>query len=340
MTSGGTSRLRSAPSSEAMRRAQRLAVVSARAPSARGLLASLMLHAGAAGLAATGLFAAGAPTGPGEPQAIAVVFAPGLPAPPPPGLAESRSVSPAPPPDANGREDRAADTPPERAEAEPSHAESAPEDVASESTAGAIQPVAETAPEPAPEPDPPQDAPGEPPRAHAATAEGPPVSQPPPPPPPPPRNATKAQPSQDVASPSRPGRPGPSRAQAPTAETRGETHGSAGQPAGRSDVAGPPATAAEAAPILVSNPGFRRPPTPPSYPRQAVARGIEGTVLLRALIGPDGETIEIRIHRSSGAVLLDQAAVEAVRHWAFRPALVGGRAVPAWVEVPVRFRLD
>jgi protein TonB len=90
----------------------------------------------------------------------------------------------------------------------------------------------------------------------------------------------------------------------------------------------------------VSNPGFRWPPAPPAYPRQAIARGIEGTVMLRVLIGPDGETIEIRIHRSSGAVLLDQAAVEAVRRWAFRPAVVGGRAVPAWVEVPVRFRLD
>lgn len=92
--------------------------------------------------------------------------------------------------------------------------------------------------------------------------------------------------------------------------------------------------------MLVSNPGFRRPPMPPVYPRQAIARGIEGTAVLRVLIGQDGETIEIRIHRSSGAALLDQAAIEAVRRWAFRPAVVGGRAVAAWVEVPVRFRLE
>ncbi|WP_291299027.1 energy transducer TonB, partial [Elioraea sp.] len=92
-------------------------------------------------------------------------------------------------------------------------------------------------------------------------------------------------------------------------------------------------------PILVTNPGFRSPPRPPTYPQAAVARGLEGTVLVRVLIAPDGTTREVVLHRSSGATLLDRAALEAVRHWAFMPAAVGGRAVPAWVEVPVRFRL-
>lgn len=110
--------------------------------------------------------------------------------------------------------------------------------------------------------------------------------------------------------------------------------------AGRPDAAGPPAPSAEAGPILVSHPGFRRPPVPPVYPRQAIARGIEGTTVLRVLIGPDGATVEVRIHHSSGATLLDRAAVAAVERWAFRPAVVGGRAVPAWVEVPVRFRIE
>lgn len=39
-------------------------------------------------------------------------------------------------------------------------------------------------------------------------------------------------------------------------------------------------------------------------------------------------------------MLLDRAAVEAVERSAFQPAIVGGRAVPAWVEVPVQFRLE
>lgn len=93
------------------------------------------------------------------------------------------------------------------------------------------------------------------------------------------------------------------------------------------------------APLLSAHPGFRRPPTPPVYPRPAVLRGIEGTVLIRVLIGADGEPLEVRVHRSSGSELLDHAAYEAVRRWAFRPAIVAGRPQPAWVEVPVRFEL-
>ncbi|WP_239451496.1 energy transducer TonB [Elioraea rosea] len=92
-------------------------------------------------------------------------------------------------------------------------------------------------------------------------------------------------------------------------------------------------------PILVTNPAFRHPPRPPAYPPAAVARGLEGTVLIRALVSPDGTTVEIRLERSSGVALLDRAALAAVRGWAFRPASVGGRTVPAWVEVPVHFRL-
>jgi protein TonB len=108
------------------------------------------------------------------------------------------------------------------------------------------------------------------------------------------------------------------------------TPGAAADTAGGSDAA---------LPILVTNPAFRSPPRPPAYPQAAIARGIEGTVLIRVLIAPDGTTREVLVHRSSGTALLDRAAVEAVRHWAFMPAAVGGRAVPAWVEVPVRFRL-
>jgi len=62
--------------------------------------------------------------------------------------------------------------------------------------------------------------------------------------------------------------------------------------------------------------------------------------MVRALVSPDGDTQETRLWRSSGHPLLDAAAVAAVRRWAFEPARHGGRAVPAWVEVPVHFRLN
>jgi len=102
----------------------------------------------------------------------------------------------------------------------------------------------------------------------------------------------------------------------------------------------PGSFAASAGPVLVAHPGFRRPPVPPSYPRQAVERGIEGVAMLRVLIGEDGDPVEVRVHGSSGSELLDRAARSAVERWAFRPAQVGGRRVAAWVEVPVRFQLE
>jgi len=37
--------------------------------------------------------------------------------------------------------------------------------------------------------------------------------------------------------------------------------------------------------------------------------------------------------------MFDAAAIEALRHWVFRPALAGTRPVAVWVAIPVRFTL-
>ena len=99
-------------------------------------------------------------------------------------------------------------------------------------------------------------------------------------------------------------------------------------------------TASASAPLLQGPPRFRRPPSPPDYPASSRDRGDEGTAALRLLVGADGTTREIRLHRSSGNRLLDAAAVAAARDWEVEPASIGGRAAEAWFEVPVRFRLD
>jgi protein TonB len=69
------------------------------------------------------------------------------------------------------------------------------------------------------------------------------------------------------------------------------------------------------------------------YPEEAVRRGQQGEVLLRIRIGAEGVPKEIRIARSSGARLLDDAARRGVVRAAPLPS------APGWVEVPVRFRL-
>lgn len=91
---------------------------------------------------------------------------------------------------------------------------------------------------------------------------------------------------------------------------------------------------------LILEPRYRRPPTPPVYPRQAIRRGQQGTVLLRARISASGEVIEVNVFRSSGVPLLDKSAVAAVHRWQFEPAKRDGDPIEAWVQVPVNFVLQ
>lgn len=79
---------------------------------------------------------------------------------------------------------------------------------------------------------------------------------------------------------------------------------------------------------------------PPAYPIAARRRGIEGTVLVHAEVSAEGACLRAELKKSSGAEMLDQAALEAVRKWRFVPAKRGPVAVVAWVEVPVTFKLE
>lgn len=76
------------------------------------------------------------------------------------------------------------------------------------------------------------------------------------------------------------------------------------------------------------------------YPSSAKRANRGGTVLLRVLVGVDGEPQQVEVERSSGSDDLDIAAKVAVRQWTFNPANDGRKAVPAWVTVPMVFGLD
>lgn len=136
----------------------------------------------------------------------------------------------------------------------------------------------------------------------------------------------------------------PVQAAAP-AETAAPAELPAPAPSPMSQIAAPattPATvpaAALAEPPVVTDARFRRPPRPPAYPPRALALEQEGISVIRALIDTDGSSREVRLWRSSGFALLDQAALAAVRDWAFEAARRGEQPVLAWVEVPVRFEI-
>jgi protein TonB len=80
---------------------------------------------------------------------------------------------------------------------------------------------------------------------------------------------------------------------------------------------------------------------PPTYPKMAVARGIEGTVMLRIHVDASGKPMEVSIEQGSGSRILDEAALKFVKaHWTFVPAQSGGQAIDAWGLVPIQYVLQ
>ncbi|WP_318457000.1 energy transducer TonB [Photobacterium leiognathi] len=100
------------------------------------------------------------------------------------------------------------------------------------------------------------------------------------------------------------------------------------------------ATLGSSEPQLVSKPTFATKPSPVSYPRLAKRRGIEGTVLVEVLIGKDGKQLKQKLAKSSGASVLDKAALKAIKLWRFSPHIIDGKAIVHRVQIPVRFKLD
>lgn len=80
---------------------------------------------------------------------------------------------------------------------------------------------------------------------------------------------------------------------------------------------------------------------PPPYPRDALRKRLQGTVVLDVHVGSDGRPVQVLVVTSSGHRALDRAAQQQVmRAWRFRPAMLDGRPVPALGRVPVAFVLE
>ena len=79
--------------------------------------------------------------------------------------------------------------------------------------------------------------------------------------------------------------------------------------------------------------------TEPEYSEAARLAGLEGTVLLKAVIAQDGSAQQIRVTRPLG-LGLDENAVEAVRTWLFTPGFYQGRPAPIEIDLAVDFFLQ
>jgi TonB family protein len=76
---------------------------------------------------------------------------------------------------------------------------------------------------------------------------------------------------------------------------------------------------------------------PPVYPPVAQTAGIEGTVLVRVLVGKDGRIKDVIY--IEGPEALKEAAEACARTAVFRPALVDHQPIEVWVMMPVTFKL-
>ncbi len=75
----------------------------------------------------------------------------------------------------------------------------------------------------------------------------------------------------------------------------------------------------------------------PQHPIVAMQARVSGTVILEVLVDERGNVADARVARS--IPLLDQAALDAVKQWQFRPATLKGEAVPVIVQIEMNFTL-
>ncbi len=76
----------------------------------------------------------------------------------------------------------------------------------------------------------------------------------------------------------------------------------------------------------------------PDYPEMARASQLEGTVVVKVLVGPDGNVMSAVVIQSVHR-LLDRAAREAALRCKFKPGRQRDIAVKAWMAIPFAFRL-
>jgi TonB family protein len=75
----------------------------------------------------------------------------------------------------------------------------------------------------------------------------------------------------------------------------------------------------------------------PSYPAMAKQAGIEGQVTIDAVIDTTGKLTSMKV--VSGALLLQQAALDSLRDWKYEPGYLDDKPVPVGTSITVKFRL-
>jgi len=173
----------------------------------------------------------------------------------------------------------------------------------------------------------------------------PPVIEPPKPPPPPPPKVQRANPPPQAAKPAAL-RTAPADQHITPNDIVVQENTTAAKTSGPV-VAEPTPEPAPPPPVIKEEPlveakggvGHLNNPSP-EYPGFAADQGLEGTVVLRVKVLPNGKPGEVKVKKTSGHGILDDAAVAAAKRWAFTPAKRGNTPVEGWAIFPVEFKLQ
>ena len=77
----------------------------------------------------------------------------------------------------------------------------------------------------------------------------------------------------------------------------------------------------------------------PVYPQMAKIARVQGAVVLAAVIGKDGTIQNLHV-LSTASPLLNQAAIDAVKEWRYRPYILNGEPVEVDTQITVNFTLS
>jgi protein TonB len=77
----------------------------------------------------------------------------------------------------------------------------------------------------------------------------------------------------------------------------------------------------------------------PVFPSLAMNLGVEGTVLVNALISENGDVIQAAIVKGiKGSYGFEEVSQNAVRKWKFKPATKDGINVRVWKTIAINFK--
>jgi protein TonB len=125
----------------------------------------------------------------------------------------------------------------------------------------------------------------------------------------------------------------------PTFDTTFNRYGAG--PAGVGDIVG---TVSRIQPVLAKPPIISRPMqgylirrVEPIYPTIARTAGVQGAVLIKAVISTEGKIEQAQV--VSGSPWLSKAALEAIQQWRYRPYYLNDKPVEVETEITVMFTL-